>query len=163
MVARLRKKNTRQRGTNTHGWGSMKKHRGAGNRGGRGRAGTGGAGGSASGSKKPSVWKKHVGGKDPEKRGFTSRKNQATAINAGHLSSIIPRLVREGHAVDEKGTIAIDLKKIGVTKLLGAGKVTQKLNITVDVMTAAAQEKVSAAGGSVAGELAGSKDDSSEE
>ena len=38
---RTRKKNTRQRGSHTHGWGAKKKHRGAGNRGGRGNAGSG--------------------------------------------------------------------------------------------------------------------------
>ena len=41
MVTNKRSKDTRQRGSNTHGWGAMKKHRGAGHRGGRGNAGTG--------------------------------------------------------------------------------------------------------------------------
>ena len=41
MPVHKRKKVTKQRGSKTHGWGSMKKHRGAGNRGGRGKAGTG--------------------------------------------------------------------------------------------------------------------------
>jgi large subunit ribosomal protein L15 len=41
MTTHRRKKNVKQRGSKTHGWGSMKKHRGAGNRGGRGKAGTG--------------------------------------------------------------------------------------------------------------------------
>ena len=41
MTATKRKKNTRMRAHTTHGWGSMKKRRGAGNRGGRGMAGTG--------------------------------------------------------------------------------------------------------------------------
>ena len=48
-----RKKNTRQRGSKTHGCGSMKKRRGAGHRGGRGAAGSGKRGD----CKKPSIWK----------------------------------------------------------------------------------------------------------
>ena len=46
-----RKKNTRQRGSKTHGWGAKKKHRGAGNRGGRGMAGSG----KRAGQKKPTI------------------------------------------------------------------------------------------------------------
>ena len=53
MVAKKRKKNTRQRAGTTHGWGSMKKHRGKGNKGGAGMAGTGKRGD----AKKPAIWK----------------------------------------------------------------------------------------------------------
>ena len=41
MTINKRKKNTRQSAGTTHGCGSMKKRRGAGNRGGRGNAGSG--------------------------------------------------------------------------------------------------------------------------
>ena len=41
MTHNKRKKNSRQRGEWTHGWGAKKKHRGAGHRGGRGNAGSG--------------------------------------------------------------------------------------------------------------------------
>ena len=54
MIIKKRTKNSRQRAGTTHGWGSMKKHRGAGNRGGVGNAGSGKRGD----SKKPSFWKK---------------------------------------------------------------------------------------------------------
>ena len=53
MVVNKRKKSTRQRAGTTHGYGSMKKHRGAGHRGGRGASGTG----KRADSKKPSIWK----------------------------------------------------------------------------------------------------------
>ena len=53
MVVNKRKKNTRMRGNTTHGWGSMKKRRGAGNRGGRGNAGTG----KRADQKKPTILK----------------------------------------------------------------------------------------------------------
>ena len=53
MTINKRKKNSRQRGSWTHGWGSKKKHRGAGHRGGKGNAGTGKKGD----AKKPKIWK----------------------------------------------------------------------------------------------------------
>ena len=48
-----KKKLVKQRGSKTHGWGSKKKHRGAGNRGGKGNAGSG----KRADQKKPSFWK----------------------------------------------------------------------------------------------------------
>ena len=53
MTVNKRSKNTRQRGHTTHGWGSMKKHRGKGHQGGAGMAGSG----KRADSKKPSIWK----------------------------------------------------------------------------------------------------------
>ena len=41
MPTNKRKKHTKMRAKTTHGYGSMKKNRGAGNRGGRGMAGSG--------------------------------------------------------------------------------------------------------------------------
>ena len=80
MVINKRKKNSRQRGSWTHGWGEKKKHRGAGHRGGRGRAGTGKKGD----AKKPSVWKntKYFG-----KFGF-KKKNVKEAIKPINLRDI---------------------------------------------------------------------------
>ena len=52
MVVNKRKKNSRQRGSTTHGFGSKKKHRGHGSRGGSGLAGTG----KRADAKKPSFW-----------------------------------------------------------------------------------------------------------
>ena len=77
MTLNKRKKATRQRGSKTHGWGSMKKHRGAGNRGGRGRAGSGKRGD----AKKPSYQKKaYLGG-----HGFKSKRDRkSTRLNSSH-------------------------------------------------------------------------------
>jgi len=147
MVVRKRKRSTRFRRSTTHGWGAMKKHRGAGNRGGRGRSGAGGAGTSHSGSKKPSFWKVKVGGKDPAKRGFASKVPVDVSINVGHLNSIATQLVVSGKALEQSGKIAINLKELGYTKLLGAGKVTHKLNVTVAGASPKAEEKIKKAGG----------------
>lgn len=159
MVVRKRKKTTRYRGSTTHGCGSMKKRRGAGNRGGRGRAGSGGSGSSASGSKKPSFWKHRRGGKDPAKRGFTSYDKADVTINIGHLNSIAETLVRSGKALEKSGMIVINLRELGYTKLLGAGKVTHKLSIGVKGSTQSAVDKVAKAGGKVDADwIAGQED-----
>ncbi len=139
------KKTQKMRGSKTHGGGSMKKRRGAGNRGGRGRAGTGYRGD----AKKPSVWKVRRSGKDPAKRGFNSRFSTVNTINAGHLSSIANTLARHGRAVRQKDAIVVNLRELGIRKLLGAGSVDLKLKVGVAVATHRAIEKIMAAGGSV--------------
>jgi len=145
MALKRRKKNTRQRGYTTHGWGSMKKHRGAGHRGGRGNAGSGKRGD----AKKPSYWKNmsRYG-----KHGFTEKGAlavQAITINAGHVSSIAAHLVADGKATEKAGTVTVDLAALGYDKLLGSGIVTQKLDLRVGYASAKAIEKVEAAGGKV--------------
>jgi large subunit ribosomal protein L15 len=131
-----RKKNSRQKGSKTHGWGSMKKHRGAGNRGGKGRAGTG----KRADTKKPTIINL-FGNSYFGKTGFTSRSmKKVIAINVSQLQVMF-----------EKGQVKndIDLKKIGFNKLLGSGQITAKLTIKVDVASPRAIEKVKKAGGSV--------------
>jgi large subunit ribosomal protein L15 len=146
MVQRRKKKNVRMRGSKTHGYGSMKKHRGAGHRGGRGNAGSG----KRADSKKPSQWKTHVGGKDPAKTGFFSwTREDHVVMNAGHLSSIADRLVGERKAAITQGAYVINLRELGVTKLLSAGKVTKKLKVSVPIATPNAVKKIVAAGGNV--------------
>jgi len=143
MSIKRRKKNTRQRGNTTHGWGAMKKHRGAGHRGGRGNAGSGKRGD----AKKPSYWK------DPRyagKFGFTSKSTvQEVTINCGHLCSIADRLVLEGKAQRSGKAIVVDLNSLGYTTLLGGGIVTMPLQITVGRATEKAIEKIEKLGGKV--------------
>ena len=140
MTQRKRKKNVRAHGSKTHFYGSMKKHRGAGHRGGRGNAGSG----KRSDAKKPSYWK------IPVKKGFFNyqRVNNVT-MNVGHLSSIADRLVAERKAVVTQGAVVINLRELGVTKLLGSGKLTKKLKVSVAFATPSAVEKIEATGGSV--------------
>ncbi|RME31744.1 50S ribosomal protein L15 [Candidatus Woesearchaeota archaeon] len=138
-----RKKNTRQRGTQTHGWGSMKKHRGAGHRGGRGAAGSGKRGD----AKKPRYWK------DAErygKHGFASgTKRPLVTMNIGHLASILGRLEEEGLAQKEGATLTVDLSRLGVERLLAAGSIHTPLVLKVASATKRAVQKVEAAGGTV--------------
>ena len=141
-----RKKSVRLRGSTTHGCGSMKKRRGAGNRGGRGNAGSG----KKADSKKPSSWALLRNNRRVEQIGFNSPTSEFyDTINVGHLSSIADTLVKDGQAKAQGGSIAIDLKALGIKKLLGSGRVGQKLAITVAVAAPRAKEKIEAAGGSL--------------
>ncbi len=139
-----RKKNTRQRGGTTHGWGSMKKHRGAGHRGGRGHAGSGKRGD----AKKPSYWKdkRRYG-----KHGFTSHAaEKGAAVNVGHLASAAERMAAEGLATKKGDTFVLDLEKLGIQRLLGAGAVGVKMELSVESASPRALDKVAKAGGKVA-------------
>ncbi|PIY60379.1 hypothetical protein COY95_02070 [Candidatus Woesearchaeota archaeon CG_4_10_14_0_8_um_filter_47_5] len=144
MVTNKRSKNSRQRGSQTHGWGSKKKHRGAGNRGGRGRAGTG----KRADSQKPSIWK------DPDyfgKHGFKKKGAPAPlrTINLCNLESSLVKLRAEGKVQEEKGAFHIDLKACGYEKLLGTGIIHHTYNITCTAASAKACAKVEEKGGSV--------------
>ncbi|MFH1848725.1 MAG: uL15m family ribosomal protein [archaeon] len=131
-----RKKNSRQRGSHTHGGGAKKKRRGAGNRGGRGRAGSGKRGD----AKKPSYQTPGYMGK----HGFKTGRSEIKAINIAtiekRIDSLSPKI--------EKDIYNIDLTSLGYDKLL-SGKPTRKYNIKVDYASKGAIEKIKAAGGSV--------------
>jgi len=76
------------------------------------------------------------------KKGFTSPqslKRRENAINITRLSELPV----------ENGTAHIDLKSMGYTKLLGTGKITKPLIITVAACSKTAAEKVKKAGGKV--------------
>lgn len=139
-----RKKNSRQRGHHTHGWGSKKKHRGAGHRGGRGNAGSGKRGD----AKKPSFLKvkKYYG-----KHGFKMKGmvESIGVINLSQIELMLERLIREGAASKSKEGVEIDLPKAGFNKLLGSGRISSKINLRVDYASAKSIEKVQAAGGKV--------------
>lgn len=143
MTHNKRAKNSRQRGSWTHGWGAKKKHRGAGHRGGRGKAGSGKRGD----AKKTLYWTNpnYFG-----KRGFVSANtDKEVTINIAHLDAIAETLIKKGHAQKEKEATAIDLNKLGYTKLLGAGKIKKKLILTINKASESAVQKIQAAGGKV--------------
>jgi len=137
-----RKKKVKQRGTKTHGWGAMKKHRGAGSRGGRGMAGTGKRGD----ANKPRIWKdkKYFG-----KHGFTSKGYGVPSINVSDIEKDIDEFIKKGLAKDEKGVFVVNLADLGYEKLLGKNKVTKKFKITALKATKKAIEKVKNSNGEV--------------
>lgn len=151
MVVIKRKKSSRQRGGTTHGWGSMKKHRGAGNRGGRGMAGSG----KKADQLKPSLWKnkKYFGKYGFKKKGI---KIEISPINILLLEEKIASLEAAGKVSKENDVYVVDLEKIGYNKLLGSGKATKKFKITVPYASKGAVEKIKSAGGEVITKSAGS-------
>lgn len=140
MVKFKRKKVVKMRGSKTHGGGSMKKRRGAGNRGGRGNAGSGKRGD----SKKQSFQTKGI---KPGKRGFKKKGLQkpVVSINVGELERVLPRWVEAGKV---KGN-EINLTQLGFDKLLGSGTLKSKVTVVVASATERAVSKVEGAGGKV--------------
>ncbi|MBI2656007.1 uL15 family ribosomal protein [Candidatus Woesearchaeota archaeon] len=146
MTVNKRKKNVRQRGHKTHGWGAKKKHRGKGHQGGAGMAGTG----KRADSKKPSIWKdKDYFGK----HGFVSKtpKIKINPVNARYIEEHINKFISANLAKKENGVYSVELEKLGYNKLLGDGKVTSKFKIKTPYASKSAVEKVKEAGGEVTG------------
>jgi len=138
-----RSKNSRQRGSKTHGWGSMKKHRGAGHRGGRGAAGSGKRGD----AKKPSIWRntEYAG-----KKGFTSHSTTTeNPIALVYLENHAKTLIAKGIITVTGNQYTADLTKAGYTKLLGTGNAHKQWNIVVAQATPRAIAKIEAAKGKV--------------
>ena len=144
MVVNKRKKNSRQRGSHTHGWGAMKKHRGAGSRGGRGMAGTGKKGD----AKKPSIWKnkKYFGKYGFKKKGIIKKIN---AVNLNYFEEKADMLLANKLITKEGEVYVIDVSKLGFNKILGYAKLGKKFKITADSFSKEAAEKIKAAGGEV--------------
>ena len=132
MIAK-RRKNSRQRGSKTHGWGSMKKHRGAGNRGGRGMAGSG----KRADQKKTLIINKYGLKNYFGKHGFKrpqKTKRLIKIINVGDLNF---------------ENVEVNLKEIGYSKLLAKGSINKKYKIKVESCSKKAKDKIEKAGGQV--------------
>src|SRR3989338_10637568 len=136
MTVNKRKKNERQRGHMTHGWGSKKKHRGKGHQGGAGMAGSG----KRADSKKPSIWKdEHYFGK----YGFISKTTRVKMlpVNITYLEQHISKLLSSNLIKKENDFYIVELEKLGFNKLLGDGKVTMKFKIKTPYASKIAMEK----------------------
>lgn len=145
MTVNKRKKNTRQRGSKTHGWGAKKKHRGQGHRGGRGMAGTG----KRADSKKPSIWKTDYFGK----HGFISKtpKIKINPVNISFIEQHIDKYISNKLITKENGFYSLDLEKLGFNKLLGDGRVSTKFKIKTPYASKIAIEKIKEADGEIVG------------
>lgn len=132
----------RFRGKRTHGRGK-KAGRGAGKRGGRGNAGL---------HKHKFIitlkyFPDHFG-----RHGFKRPPSLGKADITINISDIVQhteKLLTNGAAQKKGEIIEIDLKALGIDKLLGTGKVGAKYQIKVSKASARAVEKVEQAGGKV--------------
>lgn len=129
MTIKFRKKNIRQRGRKTHGWGSKKKHRGGGSQGGHGFGGSHKHKFSLIVTKMP----EHFGYK-----GFVSRKKKT-----GKEININEAIKLAG------GKNELNLTEHGYTKLLGSGIVSKPMTISVAKFSKKAKEKIEKAGGKI--------------
>ncbi len=142
MKLKKSKKSARMRGSRTHGW-AMKKHKGSGNRGGKGMAGTG----KRADQKKTYVLRYHY----PYfgKQGFTSRgtaKKKLKTINLSEIESNLQSFLSQGRAKKTSQGIELDLHEY---KILGDGKINEKLLITVRAASVSAIAKIEKAGGKI--------------
>ncbi|AAM01244.1 Ribosomal protein L15 [Methanopyrus kandleri AV19] len=149
MVVRRKKKSPKKyRGSRTHGGGSHKNRRGAGNRGGRGMAGS-----------HKHKWF-HVIKYMPDhfgKRGFNRPPKvvrEPNTINVGELDALADKLLEDGIAEKDGDKIVIDvtderLKPYGgpFDKVLGGGHVKRPLVVVAPEFTERAVEKLEEAGG----------------
>jgi large subunit ribosomal protein L15 len=135
MTVNKRKKSSRLRASQTHGWGAKKKHRGAGNRGGRGMAGSG----KRADQKKPSILKEY-GNTYFGKLGFTRPQkivHKDKTINLYFLEENAEKIGKK-----EADFYVIDLGKLGYTKLLGTGEITKKFRVICKKVSKKAEEKI---------------------
>lgn len=143
-MKRKRKKIRKLRGSRTCGGGNAKKRRGAGNRGGRGLAGSG------KNKKTKADWVRqnlpgHLG-----KRGFKRPQaviSEDIIMNVQELEERIDQYIQEGVATKKGDTISVNVEDVGITKVLGGGRVTKKLNVTAPAFSDSAVKKIEAAGG----------------
>ena len=143
MVTNKRKKNTRQRGSRTYGWGLT--HRGKGNKGGAGNAGTG----KRAKCKMPGsgLWHIQKFGKHGFK--YSGAKIAQISINIRDIGDKLNSWLGKKKISLENNIYIIDLPALGFDKLLSTGKPIHKLKISVHIATKKAVEKIKTAGGEV--------------
>ena len=135
MVVRKRKKLKKRRGRGT-GFGSHKKHRGGGSRGGRGMAGL-------HKHKRMTAIKyipNHFG-----KKGFkrpVKVMKEIKTINLKDLDSRVEELLKEKKITKDKEGIKINLTDLGYDKLLGGGKVKNRLIVEAKYFSKNAVKKL---------------------
>ena len=79
----------------------------------------------------PNHWGMHGFNRDP------SLRNVSVTVNVGQLEQMA------------EGADSIDLTELGIDKLLGSGRISSSLTVTVESASAKAVEKIEAAGGTV--------------
>ena len=131
------RKTRKMRGSRTHGYGRIGQHRDAGSKGQR-KVG-----------RHKHLWG-YVTAHEPDyfgKHGFTSPqslKRKEKVINIAKLEEISTLSTEK-----EKGKTHVNLTSLGYTKLLGTGKITKPLTVTVPACSKTAEEKIKKAGGQV--------------
>jgi large subunit ribosomal protein L15 len=130
------RKTRKMRGSRTHGYGRIGQHRDAGSKGHR-KVG-----------RHKHLWS-YVTAHEPDyfgKKGFTSPQSLHRKENPINLKQL-GKLTAKTPA--EKDKAHVNLTSLGYTKLLGTGKITKPLTITVASCSKTAAEKIKKAGGKI--------------
>lgn len=128
----------KNRGSGTHGHGSSKKRRGAGNRGGRGRAGLGKK------AKHKKVQAVKSGGHLGE-AGFKRPQQvveETTVINLRDIDQLIDEFVEDGSAEQDGDHYVFDAEQAGYDKVLGAGRLTKNIDVKAEAFSDSAEHKL---------------------
>jgi len=145
MTARRRKKYRKYLGKRYARRGYNDRNRGAGNRGGRGMSGW------RFKKQKRIAFEKYYKQIIEDKKGFTTPnlKKDITAINIGDLEEYFEYLLDNGMISMEDEYYVINLRDLGIEKLLGKGDISRKVKILVKKASKNAIEKIKAKGGEV--------------
>jgi large subunit ribosomal protein L15 len=140
----MKKNVSKYRGSRTCGGGTHKNRRGGGSRGGHGNAG---------GCKHHFV-RNYLRGITFGKHGFKRPQKVITVqsiVNVGELDELAEQLVLDGYAQKEGELYNINLASLEypIDKVLGNGRITKPMVVTVSQFSATAQSKIEEAGGSI--------------
>ncbi len=138
-MIRKSRKITKLRGSRTCGYGAAKKHRGAGHKGGKGLAGVAKHRWIHTVKYMPD----HVG-----KYGFkrhASLIKDLKPINLGQIDELVSKNPEKFHIENEK--YVVNVTSLGYEKVLGKGKLNNKIVIKAVEFSESAKEKIESAGG----------------
>jgi large subunit ribosomal protein L15 len=136
-----RRKSSRMqgRGRGSHGWGDRKKHKHSGHRGGKGMAGSG-----KRADQKKTLIVKLYGNDYFGKKGVTSRRSERDKRKRINLGAIEKNLQTYGRKEGDKWVV-----ELSGYKILGKGKVANKLIIKAKEASKSAVEKIGKSGGEI--------------
>ena len=140
----MKKNVTKYRGSRTCGGGTHKNRRGAGSRGGHGNAG----------NDKHHFVRNFLQGYTFGKHGFKRPQkviSSQSIVNIGELDEMAKQLVLDGDAQKEDDVYHINLAELEypIDKLLGTGRVTKSMVITVADCSNRARSRIEEAGGRI--------------
>jgi len=135
MKLKKRRKSSRHRGTRLCGW-AAKKHKGKGSSGGKGMAGT-------SKHKKTYVIR-YLGEYFGRRAKKGEKKKGYKEINLGEIEENIQSFIKKGIAKKTEEGFEAELKDY---KVLGDGKLKEKMVIKASAFTKSAKEKIEKSGG----------------
>lgn len=139
-MKRKDKKTYKKRGSRRCGGGSAKNRKGAGHRGGRGNAGTG----------KRSKHKYNPSLHGVGSHGFTRPPQlvkEKPIVNLHYLNDNLDKLLKEGVASKKGDKILVDASKLGVSKVLGRGNLTEDFSVKAEEFSEKAKMKLEERGG----------------